>query len=162
MAVVTLNGTYSMSGGTSGSGTGGLSQGMDITVNGNVAINGSVLMNGGTGDDAGNGGSMTVFTDANIDMSSTVTSIGAVGVSTGGDGGSISLGNNSATLLTLTGNCVLRANGGSGTTDGAAGSITLDPSGVAPSNPNLVETAGSVVETNDGGGTAVPGNQTRD
>ena len=161
---VTLNGTYTMNGGNSTSGQGGLSQGLDIVVTGNVTINGSVTMNGGTGNIGGLGGTMRVFTDANIDMNSAVNSIGGNGVSTGGNGGLISLGNDVATQLTIAASAALRANGGTGTTIGTAGTITLDPAGTGgAANANLVESASATIQTNDGAGVDQSGtNVTRD
>ncbi|HRJ79834.1 MAG TPA: hypothetical protein PLF37_15145, partial [Planctomycetota bacterium] len=70
------------------------------------------------------------------------------------------LGNGSAAPLTLTSSSRIRANGGGPA--GAAGSITLDPTGTGGvSNVNLVEQAGRVLETLNGGGTNT-NNVTRD
>lgn len=120
-----------------------------------VTLRGLAASRGGAG--GGSGGSITIGgAGADVTLHGTLD---AGGAATGGDGGGISIGQNTSATVTLSATAVVRANGAA--TAGLAGTVALNPAGTGPANANLVEQAGSVVQTLDGSGTAQP-NITRD
>ncbi|MDC1142964.1 hypothetical protein OAU50_07730 [Planctomycetota bacterium] len=153
---VTINSTITFDGGASAGANGGQSGGCSIAVYGDIVINGNLLARGGTGTSGGNGnGFFEIYTPGNLTVAGTIDTSGGNGTNQGGDGGEIELGvpGNQPALITVISTAVIRSNGGTGTTVGSAGIIIFDPTGTG--GANLVEQGGSIVESNDGGGTPV-------
>lgn len=128
---------------------------------GNVDLLAEVNANGGKtpheGNSGGNGGKVIVDVAGQVTVHAKLLANGGSGGSGGHAIGPINLGRNRAAGVTLKSTAVVRANGGVGhflMDVGRGGDILLDPAGSGPSNPNLVEEAGSIVTaTGDPAGT---------
>jgi hypothetical protein len=131
---------------------------------GTILISGTFRSNGGTGVNGGDGGYIAVGCEAGCDLtiSGTIESNGGNGATNGGDGGDFVTGpaafGTVFGTITITGTGIIRCNGGS--TNGAAGTILLDAVGTA--GANVTQQTGSLLQTNNGAGAAVPANITID
>ncbi len=109
---------------------------------GSIVIDGSTLARGGRG---GTGGQVVIGTNgAFINIAGHVN---ATGGADGGSGGSIDVLD--AQMLQVEVTARLIANG---LYNGLAGTITLDPQGTGPANPNLQIAPGARLQTYDGSG----------
>jgi hypothetical protein len=156
----TVSGQLTSNGGTSAAGTGGSSTGFFLSGTADLVVSGQVRVHGGasTTGTGGNAGNVNISGPGDLTVSGTIEGFGGSGA-TGADGPSFNLGNDGSATVTLTSCARIRANAGAPA--GMPGLITLDPTGVGPANPNLVEQAGSVLETENGAGTNT-NNVTRD
>lgn len=155
-----FRGTWVANGGN-GAGTGNGGDGGGLGVFGGVLellsfVN--MTANGGTGVTGGIGGSLEAGNevDGSIRLNGSLTANGGVGTATGGMGGDISIYVTNGTIV-LSSSINVRANGGSGPANGAAGTIDIDALGAGGVNVTFTATQ---LQTNDGAGTAVPANIT--
>lgn len=155
-----FRGTWIANGGN-GAGTGNGGDGGGLGIYGGVLelltfVN--MTANGGTGVTGGMGGGLQVQNevDGSIRLNGNLTANGGVGTATGGMGGGINIGATNATVV-LSGSINVRANGGSGPANGAAGTIDIEALGAGGVN---VTFNAAQLQTNTGAGTAVPANIT--
>lgn len=160
----TAPGSFTLAGsvlarGGSGIAGGGSGTGHAVYLLGDATISGVLESRGGNGAMAASGGQIAIAPDGDVLVSGRLSSLGGSGAA-GGSGGDILLGDTSSATLTLTATAVVQANGGA--TGGNAGQVELNPAGTGgATNPNLIEQAGSTVQTLDGSGASQP-NITRD